>query len=161
MRLLEIGLGTNDPNLIPTMDSDGRHRCGGSLRAFRDYLPNAFIFGADIDRACLFSEQNIDTYFVDQLDFNTFADLYNCCGGVKFDILIDDGLHSIGANLNTLIFGLTTVNQGGAIIIEDIPIAKITGYQIVDFILKSNTNHKTQFIKYNNDAGFIYVIDPA
>lgn len=159
LRLLEIGLGTNDPNLISTMGSDGRHRCGGSLRAFRDYLPNAFIFGADVDRACLFSEQNIETYFVDQLDFNTFADLYNRCGGTNFDILIDDGLHSIGANLNTLIFGLNAVNSGGAIIIEDIPIAKIQGYQIVDFILRSNTNHCSRFIKYNNDAGFIYMIN--
>jgi len=37
---------------------------------------------------------------------DTFDALYANCGNSKFDIIIDDGLHSIGANLNTLIFAL-------------------------------------------------------
>ena len=159
IRLLEIGLGTNNPTLISTMGGGGT--CGGSLRAFRDYLPNALIFGADVDKECLFNEQNIKTFFVDQLEINTFDDLYKNCGNTKFDIIIDDGLHSIGANLNTLTFALNHVNKNGVIIIEDIPTTKIQGYQIVDFILTNNANvqYKTSFVKYNGGAGFIYMIE--
>jgi len=160
LRLLEIGLGTNNPTLISTMGNN-KYKCGGSLRAFRDYLPNALIFGADVDKECLFNEINIKTYFVDQLEINTFDDLYKNCGNTKFDIIIDDGLHSIGANLNTLIFALKNINKNGVIIIEDIPITKIQGYQIVDFILTNNSNiqYKTSFVQYNNNNGFIYVVE--
>lgn len=157
IRLLEVGLGTNDPNLISTMGNSGIHKCGGSLRAFRDYLPNAFIYGADIDRNCLFNENNITTFFVDQLNISTFDDLNNNCGNSNFDIIIDDGLHSIGANLNTLIFALKNINKNGVIIIEDIPISKMKGYQIVDFIL--NKKFKTSFVLYKNNSGFIYLIE--
>jgi len=43
IRLLEIGLGTNDPLAISTMGMTSKttFRCGGSVRAFRDYLENA------------------------------------------------------------------------------------------------------------------------
>jgi hypothetical protein len=157
LRLLEIGLGTNDPNLISTMGNYGLYRCGGSLRAFRDFLPNASIYGADIDRNCLFNETNINTFFVDQLNISTFDDLNSNCGNSKFDIIIDDGLHCIGANLNTLIFALKNINKNGIIIIEDIPMFKIKGYQIVDFILKEN--YKTSFITYKNNSGFIYLVE--
>ena len=52
--LLEIGLGTNNPRLISNMGKRGRP--GSSLRAFRDFLPTARIYGADIDRQILFEE---------------------------------------------------------------------------------------------------------
>ena len=161
LRLLEIGLGTNNPSLISTMGNDNKYKCGGSLRAFRDYLRNASIFGADVDKECLFNELNIKTYFVDQLEINTFNELYKNCGNANFDIIIDDGLHSIGANLNTLIFALKNINKNGVIIIEDIPTTKIQGYQIVDFILTNNTSkqYKTSFVQYNNKNGFIYMVE--
>lgn len=160
LRLLEIGLGTNNPSLISTMGAGTRYRCGGSLRSFRDYLPNSNIFGADVDKECLFNEEKINTFFVDQLEIDTFNILYTNCGNLKFDIIIDDGLHSIGANLNTLIFALKSINNNGIIIIEDIPITKIKGYQIVDYILNcNNTKYKTSFITYNNNSGFIYMIE--
>lgn len=57
IRLLEIGLGTNNPLLISTMGNNSVYKCGSSLRAFRDYLQNAHIFGADIDKECLFTEE--------------------------------------------------------------------------------------------------------
>ena len=158
LRLLEIGLGTNDSSLISCMNPKF-HLCGGSLRSFRDYLPKAHIFGADVDKNSLFNEENITTFFVDQLEMDTFDALYANCGNSKFDIIIDDGLHSIGANLNTLIFALKSINKNGVIIIEDIPISKIKGYQIVDFILNNDTKYKTSFIKYKNDSGFIYMVE--
>ena len=40
-------MGTNKPGLVSTMGAS--HTPGASLRAFRDYLPNAIVHGADVD----------------------------------------------------------------------------------------------------------------
>src|SRR5437868_3571150 len=55
--VFEIGLGTNNEDVVSNMGSSGRP--GSSLRAFRDFLPTAKIFGADVDRRILFSEDRI------------------------------------------------------------------------------------------------------
>ena len=39
------------------MGNNSVYKCGSSIRAFRDYLQNAHIFGADIDKECLFTEE--------------------------------------------------------------------------------------------------------
>ena len=41
---------------------------GASLRVWRDYFPNAIIYGADIDKDILFAEERIKTFYIDQLD---------------------------------------------------------------------------------------------
>ena len=159
IRLLEIGLGTNDSNLISTMGetSKTKFRCGSSLRSFRDYLQKAEIFGADVDRNCLFSEDRIKTFYVDQLEFNSFTNLFSNCGDQKFDIIIDDGLHSITANLNTILFAINNINVNGTIIIEDILVNKLDGYIVIDNIVTSNyPKFRTEFILYKNKSGFIY-----
>jgi hypothetical protein len=160
IRLLEVGLGTNDPTLISTM-GNGTYKCGGSLRTFREYLPHSFIYGADVDKNCLFNEQNINTFFVDQLNIGTFDNLYQMCGNKKFDVIIDDGLHCISANLNTIIFALQNINNKGVIIIEDIPIDRIKAYKTIDYILHNSNknNYKSSFITYNNVSGFLYIIE--
>lgn len=159
IRLLEVGLGTNNPTLISTMGI-GEYLCGSSLRSFRDYLPESMIYGADVDKNCLFHEQNINTFFVDQLDLQSFNGLYTNCGSVPFDVIIDDGLHCTGANINTIIFALQHINKNGVIIIEDIPYTKIEAYQIIDYILSNEKGkYKTTFITYNDVSGFMYIIE--
>ena len=37
--------------------------------------------------------RNINTYYVDQLEINTFDELYKSCGNSKFDIIIDKDQH--------------------------------------------------------------------
>ena len=159
IRLLEIGLGTNDPTLISTMGV-GHYLCGSSLRSFRDYLPHSMIYGADVDKNCLFNEQNIRTFFVDQLDFQSFDELYINCENLPFDVIIDDGLHCTGANINTIIFALQHINSNGVIIIEDIPYTNIKAYQIIDYVLQNEKDkYKTTFITYDNSSGFMYIIE--
>lgn len=75
LRLLEVGLGTNNTNIASNMGPYGRP--GASLRAFRDFLPNALLFGADIDRHSLFQEERVKTVFVDQTKPETFVELLN------------------------------------------------------------------------------------
>jgi len=116
-KILEIGLGTNFPDVVSTMGVNGSP--GASLRAFRDYCPRASIFGADIDSRVLFSEERIQTFFVDQCSSSSLHALGKQIGG-DFDLMIDDGLHAPHANLWTLNFFLSRLGVGGFAVIEDI-----------------------------------------
>ena len=87
LRVLEIGMGTNNSELISTMGKYGTP--GASLRAWKEYLPRASIFGADIDRDILFTEERIRTGFVDQLSTRSFSKLRQEFGGLPFDVLIE------------------------------------------------------------------------
>jgi hypothetical protein len=73
--------------------------------------------------------QEFKTAYVDQLDIKTFNGIITSFGDIKYDLIIDDGLHSIGANLNTLLFALQNIKSGGWIVIEDI--YKINNWYII------------------------------
>ena len=123
LRLLEVGMGTNVSSAVSSMSFYGAgYRPGASLRAWRDALPNSQIFGADIDESILFNnEERIRTARADQLDPGSLRAVYELYGAAPFHLLIDDGLHSSGANLNTLLFGLRlAVRRGGWVVIEDL-----------------------------------------
>ena len=119
LKVLEIGMGTNDPNLVSTMGVNGRP--GASLRAFREALPYSEIYGADIDKNILFNEERIKTAWVDQFDQNSFTMMTDSLEETKFDLIIDDGLHAVSANLNSLIFALKSLRGNGVFVVEDIP----------------------------------------
>ena len=134
--LLEIGLGTNDPDFISSMTANGKP--GASLRAFREFIGSGDIYGADLDKKILFSEKGIKTAFVDQTKPETFSEMTNYLGASKFDIIIDDGLHSTEANLNTLIFAIDALRIGGYCVIEDIPQRTVDAWKAVSSILGEN-----------------------
>jgi SAM-dependent methyltransferase len=130
--IFEVGLGTNNTDVTSNMGEKGRP--GASLRAFRDFCPDAKIYGADIDRRVLFKENRIETYFIDQtkpLSFEPFVKKFQ----QKFDLVIDDGLHSPNANIQTLAFGLQLIKKGGWVVIEDINPNALHLWQIIASIL--------------------------
>ena len=102
----------------------------------------------------LFNCDRIQTYYVDQLDFLSFYNFSIQTNNICYDMIIDDGLHSIGANFNTLLFALDRLNNNGWIVIEDIHI--IENWKSIDFILSSNPIYKTYIIKAK--GGYLYVV---
>lgn len=132
--VLEIGLGSNNLDVVSNMGEQGRP--GASLRAFREYLPNAGIYGADIDKRILFQEDRIQTFYVDQTDIDSFSELVKL--NLRFDLIIDDGLHSPNANIAVLLFGLKRLAPGGWLLIEDIRQDAKPVFQIVASLLSSN-----------------------
>jgi hypothetical protein len=116
-RLLEIGIGTNNTDVVSNMGADGVP--GASLRAFRQFLGTFEIYGADIDRRILFDEPGIKTFFCDQTDWTSLVKLREALPR-DFDVVIDDGLHAPHANVTTLRFGLGIVGPSGWLVIEDI-----------------------------------------
>jgi hypothetical protein len=156
INLLEIGLGTNNQDLISSMGWNGNP--GASLYAFRDYLPNANIYGCDIDRAILFESDRIKTCYVDQMEATTFDGVSEQFGkDIKYDLIIDDGLHSICANLNTLLFALDHVADNGWIVIEDVQKCHITNWNTIDFILSSIPEFKC-YSAQSKSGGYMYII---
>ncbi len=153
LSILEIGLGTNNPNLVSSMGVDGKP--GASLRSWEEFCPNANIFGADIDRDILFETERIKTTFVDQTEPQTFEDL-QAKFLTKYDLIIDDGLHSIGANIHTLLFGLHNVKTNGFVVIEDIDRKYYDNWFPIDFMLQQNKMFKTYFV--NAKHSYMYVV---
>ena len=91
-----------------------------SLRAWRDYFPNANIYGADIDRKILKNENRIKTFFVDQTDPDTIFDLFSQIKVKEFDVIIEDGLHEFSANICFFENSIKYLSKKGIYIIEDI-----------------------------------------
>lgn len=116
--VFELGIGTN---FADTPSNMGRNGCpGASLRAWRDYFPNANIVGADIDHRVLFSEERIVTHQVDQRDKESIDNLWRHFDDQSFDIMIDDGLHQIDANASFMRNSFWKLRPHGFYIIEDI-----------------------------------------
>jgi methylase of polypeptide subunit release factors len=91
-----------------------------SLRAWRDYFPNAQIYGADIDREILKNEERIKTHFVDQNDPLTISEMFKNFNEEKFDIIIEDGLHEYNANICFFENAINYLSVDGIYIIEDV-----------------------------------------
>ena len=117
LKILEIGLGTNNLSFKSNMGVDGTP-CA-SVRAFRDWAPNAQVYGADVDPGILVQEERIKTYFVDQTDRASLQNLAHIVGG-DFDLIIDDGLHNPIANFNTVKELLPLLKDDGHLVVEDI-----------------------------------------
>ena len=141
--ILEIGLGTNNKNMVSNMGMEGKP--GASLRAFRDFCPNAEIIGADIDKRILFNENRINTFHVDQTCNRSLNNLKNKLNN-KFDLIIDDGLHSPDANINTLRTATKLIKKGGYIVIEDINLKALDIWVTISSILPTNM-FKAQIIE--------------
>jgi 8-demethyl-8-alpha-L-rhamnosyltetracenomycin-C 2'-O-methyltransferase len=113
-KVLEIGIG----------DFDVVHN-GSSLKLWRDYFPNATVYGIDIlslqdirilpelitdPRVVLFAETN--AYCLDTVE--------KYFSNIRFDIIIDDGSHQLEHLKLFLLLYLPLLSDGGIIIIEDV-----------------------------------------
>jgi hypothetical protein len=148
--LLEIDLGSNNLDVRSNMGKGGKP--GASLRTFRDYL-KIHIYGADVDRRILFKEDNISTFYIDQLNVNSIKDLKKNIP--KLDLIIDDGLHQPDANLNVVIELMDHLNPGGILIIEDIELIFNEVFDLTKNIFQKIYNFKTSLIKMNNTYCFL------
>ena len=150
-KILEIGLGTNNENLLSNMGNQGKP--GASLRAFRDYFKNSKIYGADIDKDILFSDLKIKTTFVDQTNQKSMELLFKKFGS-NFDLIIDDGMHSPLANIIFLITSIKHLKKGGCLVIEDISPNSLTIWKIISIIM----NSKFKNILIKSKTSYVFII---
>jgi hypothetical protein len=125
-RVFECGLGTSNPVFADNMGPGGRP--GASLRAWRDYFPDASVFGADIDRAVLFDEERIRTFYVDQTSPESISLMWKQVGCSDFDFMVDDGLHTFAAGSCLFENSISHLREGGIYVIEDVTSAAWESY---------------------------------
>lgn len=124
--VFELGLGTNNLNILSNMAGGGTP-CG-SLRGWSKYFENAEIFGADIDPDILYQETRIHTYYCDQTNPDSISELKSKLP-TKFDIVVEDGLHTYAANICFFENFKDMVVPGGWFIIEDIDHTNFTAFE--------------------------------
>jgi hypothetical protein len=125
--VFECGIGTNNPNLASSMGISGKP--GVSLRVWKDYFPNAQVYGADIDKDILFEEERIKTFYIDQTDPSAIDELWGAVGCDGFQLMVDDGLHTFAAGICLFEKSISRLSNDGIYIIEDISISDLSKYQ--------------------------------
>lgn len=151
-KILEIGLGSNDTDIPSNMGINGTP--GASLRSFKEFLPHASVSGADIDPKI--SVHGFTTFVVDQTNLDSFGILSESIG-YDLDLIIDDGLHSPDANLNTLAFALRHLSQRGFIVIEDIPEAALPIWKLISH-LTLNSKYNTLIV--SSKSAYVFICTP-
>ena len=148
--IFEIGIGSNNLDVQSNMGIEGIP--GASARAFRDFSSKIKLIIGDIDERILFEEERINSYYVDQLKNNTLENFFSIS---KYDIAIDDGLHSLRSNLNFFIKALDKKTSNSWIVIEDINLSDTYFWQNISDISTHfsdswviKLNHSFQFVMY-------------
>jgi SAM-dependent methyltransferase len=124
LAILEIGIGTLAPGALSSMhgfdhDLPG-YRPGASLRAWREYFPNASISGVDVQPdTMIVGEERIVTTLCDSTDAQAAA-TYLASRPAGFDIIIDDGVHHPELQMRTLRNFYPSLRPNGIFVIEDV-----------------------------------------
>ena len=151
--IFECGIGSNDIQIQSNIV--GKATSGASQRVLQEYFHNAHIFAADIDNKILFKDNRISTFYVDQLNQESIIEMWKKINKKNFDLIIDDGLHTLDAGLIFFKHSFSYLKSGGLYVIEDVHIAyleKLTTklYQFKPTIITSN--------KKNNIDDYLLVI---
>ena len=92
---------------------------GNSHRMWRNYFYDANIYGVDLYDFCggMDGEYRIDVRFMDAYSLNAVSSF----GSLKFDVLIDDGPHTLPSMLFFVEHYSRLMSNNGILVIEDIP----------------------------------------
>lgn len=107
---------------------------GSSLRMWRDFFPNALVYGIDSKEKCLFQGDKIKSFLGSQekpVTIRNQIDKLKC----KFDIIIDDGSHIHEHQQKTLAAIFKFLKSGGLYIIEDLHCAFYPEYGLSETTL--------------------------
>ena len=127
LRVFECGIGSADESIVSNMSATGS--TGASLRMWKEYFPNALIFGGDIDSKSIFQEDRICTFQLDQTNSLSVQNFWKNVGSELFDIMIDDGLHSFDAGKTLFENSIDKLTTNGIYIIEDVNVFDLIRYR--------------------------------
>ena len=98
---------------------------GTSMAAFHDYLPNAEIYGIDVftrvppENIEALTRDRIHWMKADSTSFSLAGKIEKQWPGIKFDMIIDDGLHFPEANQKTFDNLIHLLKDDGVFYVED------------------------------------------
>lgn len=117
LKILEIGIYRPPTNSGRTV--------GASLKTWYEYFPKAKIYGLDLTDFSDVNNDRIETmvcnqaYRIKGIDYPGLEDVINKYGG-DFDIIIDDGGHTMDQQLITLGYMFKYLKPNGIFVIEDL-----------------------------------------
>lgn len=114
-KVFEMGIGT--PTLMKHAGEG--YVTGASLYMWRDFFPNAQIYGADISPEAIFQEDRIKTFMCDQSSKIDMERIIGETGG-DIDIFIDDGNHYRHKQLDLARIVLPMLKSDVIYVIEDV-----------------------------------------
>jgi hypothetical protein len=107
--LLEIGLDKHHPPLDAP-----------SLRAWREFSPNADLYGFDVNDFAFFQQERTHTFCGDQSSHDDLQRFLDESDRPKFRIVVDDGSHASSHQQISLATLFGHVEPGGVYVIEDL-----------------------------------------
>jgi hypothetical protein len=142
LKVFEIGIGIRE-----NMQHPPHYRTGASLYMWRDYFPNAQIYGMDILPECMFEDDRIHTFLGDQ---SKKDDLLNVLRkiGTDIDLVIDDGSHQMSHQLFTCLTLMPYLRKYVTYVIEDV----VHGFEVIDELMECGWN--VYYRRFNAKRGF-------
>jgi hypothetical protein len=152
MNVLEIGIGCAENGQMLHIISNG-YKTGNSLRCWRDYFPNAMIYGIDIydTPIQLRNEERIQTYIADQSSATQLNIVINKIKN-NLDIIIDDGSHQFNHQVFSFMHLEKYLSKNGIYVIEDIQAQNIPAFQNLSMFTE-------EYKKYINENYIIKYFD--
>lgn len=121
---------------------------GGSLYLWSKYFSNAMIYGIDVSDAIRPEYRNINNVkhiFTNAYNLNILNLLPD------FDIIIDDGPHSLESQIFSIKYYLNKLKSGGVLIIEDVQDEK--HFDILKGEVPFNLSQNTEYVNLIKDKG--------
>jgi hypothetical protein len=122
-KVMELGIGHYEKMkfLDAVFDSHlNRHyQKGASLKMWRDFFPNAQIYGVDIEPECMFEDERIKTFLGDEFKTEDWMKIIKQTG-TDIDLFIDDGSHNRNHQIFIARTVLSLLKKDVVYIIEDV-----------------------------------------
>jgi hypothetical protein len=128
---------------------------GASLRMWREFFPNAWVYGMDIDSARCFYDDRITVWEGDQASAYDLAGLAQNVGP-DVDLFIDDGSHKPEQQRFTCEYVMPQLHPGVTYVIEDViddtPWATLVPYSVEVPKLERRRRHDNRLVVVRHHA---------
>lgn len=114
-KVLELGIGSREAlQWVPD-----HYQTGASLLMWRDFFPNAQIYGVDIDPSTIFQAERITTFLLNTTVRLDMSKLIHDIGS-DIDLVVDDGSHRGYTQIRTFKVLMPLLKKDVIYIIEDV-----------------------------------------
>jgi hypothetical protein len=114
-KVFEMGVGGGPGDLACYPN----YTVGASLYMWRDFFPNAQIYGIDILPELVFKDDRIETFQCDQGDKKKLLGILNKIG-TDFDLVVDDASHLTKHQISCCRTIMPLLKKGAVYVIEDV-----------------------------------------
>lgn len=114
-KVLELGVGSR----VTLGRVPEHYQRGASLRMWRDFFPNAQIYGVDLSPTAIFQDNRIKTFLYNTKSASDMKELISIIGS-DIDLVVDDGTHREKSQLKAVRALMPLLKDDVIYIIEDV-----------------------------------------